>query len=49
MTGRRGVVVAVSRAEFVGDCVEGYEGTLFEYWDGLSIRGFLQRVVIDVV
>ncbi|MEV8351568.1 hypothetical protein ACFVTT_11415 [Streptomyces niveus] len=36
-------------SEFVGDCVEGYEGTLFEYWDDISIRGFLQRVIDDPV
>ncbi|NUK06137.1 hypothetical protein [Streptomyces lunaelactis] len=34
-------------SEFVDDCTEGYEGTLFEYWDDMSIRGFLQRVVDD--
>ncbi|MCM1972674.1 hypothetical protein [Streptomyces sp. G1] len=34
-------------SEFVDDCMEGYEGTLFEYWDDLSIRSFLQRVIDD--
>jgi hypothetical protein len=36
-------------SEFVDDCAEGYEGTLFEYWDDMSIRGFLQRVIDDPV
>ncbi|MFI8104004.1 hypothetical protein [Streptomyces sp. NPDC086023] len=34
-------------SDFVDDCAEGYEGTLFEYWDDLTIRSFLQRVIDD--
>ncbi|MEV0884579.1 hypothetical protein AB0J03_12175 [Streptomyces microflavus] len=34
-------------SEFVNDCIEGFEGTIFEYWDDISIRSFLQRVIDD--
>ncbi|MFD8599185.1 hypothetical protein ACFV1L_29685 [Kitasatospora sp. NPDC059646] len=27
------------------DCQEGYSATLFEYWNDLSVRGFLQTVI----
>lgn len=27
------------------DCREGYSASLFEYWDDLSVRGFLQAVI----
>ncbi|MET9319612.1 hypothetical protein ABZX75_05360 [Streptomyces sp. NPDC003038] len=36
-------------SEFVEDCRDGYEATLFEYWDEISIRGFLQSVIDDPV
>ncbi|MBB4884967.1 hypothetical protein [Streptomyces netropsis] len=36
-------------SDFVDDCMEGYEGTLFEYWDDMSIRSVLQRVIDDPV
>ncbi|MFI0896957.1 hypothetical protein [Streptomyces sp. NPDC020983] len=32
-------------SDFVEDCEEGYSATLFEYWDDLSVRRFLQAVV----
>ncbi|MGW0750366.1 hypothetical protein [Streptomyces sp. NPDC002587] len=36
-------------AEFVEDCRDGYEATLFEYWDEISIRRFLQSLLDDPV
>ncbi|MEU1825419.1 hypothetical protein ACX9I7_07750 [Streptomyces sp. L500] len=36
-------------AEFVEDCGEGYGSTLYEYWDDISIRRFLQAVIADPV
>ncbi|MGW7455162.1 hypothetical protein, partial [Streptomyces sp. NPDC054787] len=35
--------------EFVEDCSDGYEATLFEYWDEISIRRFLQSLLDDPV
>ncbi|RZU25079.1 hypothetical protein [Streptomyces sp. BK239] len=34
---------------FVDDCREGYDGTLYEYRDELSVRRFLQGVLDDPV
>ncbi|MFE1943100.1 hypothetical protein [Streptomyces massasporeus] len=34
---------------FVNDCREGYDGTLYEYRDQLSVRRFLQSVLDDPV
>ncbi|WP_031104641.1 hypothetical protein [Streptomyces sp. NRRL S-146] len=34
---------------FVDDCREGYDGTLYEYRDQLSVRRFLQGVLDDPV
>ncbi|MEU3782497.1 hypothetical protein [Streptomyces sp900129855] len=34
---------------FVDDACDGYAGTLFEYWDELSVRRFLQGVLDDPV
>ncbi|MGW7461205.1 hypothetical protein [Streptomyces sp. NPDC054797] len=50
-SGRRGPTTP-SRAiemweEFVEDCRDGYEATLFEYWDEISIRRFLQSLLDD--
>ncbi|MEV6576892.1 hypothetical protein AB0M92_01845 [Streptomyces sp. NPDC051582] len=36
-------------ADFVEDCQDGYEATLFEYWDEISIRRFLQSLLDDPV
>lgn len=36
-------------SEFVSDCRDGYDATLFEYRDDLSIRRFLQAVIDDPV
>lgn len=35
--------------EFVEECRDGYEATLFEYWDEISIRRFLQSLLDDPV
>ncbi|WP_328400300.1 hypothetical protein OHS70_23875 [Streptomyces sp. NBC_00390] len=36
-------------SDFVEYCREGYGSTIFEYWDDISIRSFLQSIVDDVV
>ncbi|SHI25464.1 hypothetical protein [Streptomyces sp. 3214.6] len=34
---------------YLDDACDGYAGTLFEYWDELSVRRFLQGVLDDPV
>ncbi|WP_405678835.1 hypothetical protein OG239_26705 [Streptomyces sp. NBC_00868] len=52
-SGRRGPTTPFRAIEmwddFVEDCRDGYEATLFEYWDEISIRRFLQSLLDDPV